>query len=220
VAPTVCEDARYQGILARMADGLKTHTDDGRLMCEVTQLPVGPCAPSGLRDDVCATGIGPLRAQVSGGNGWYYDDFSSATQACLAADKQRIAFTDGAQPPTGVVVRLDCTSEVQTLASLRTGLLNPSMSANVGDECEVHNDCAVALSDSASCYNGAGFRQDINGTCFDVSMFCHESNRRCVKACVSHADCPSAWRCDTEGVFHPLSETNNHPICVNPTCGL
>jgi len=220
IAPTTCNDPRYAGILAPLPDGLINRTDDGRLMCDVTQLPVGPCSSTGQADDPCATGVGPLRALSSGGaEGWYYDDFSIHTRACLAVDKQRIAFSAGAQPPTGVVVRLDCTSEVQSLVSLRTDLLNSTMSVDIGDECAEHVDCAVALSDAAECRNGRSFRQDISGTCFDVSMFCHPSNKRCVQACITNADCPSAWQCDTEGLFNPLSETENHPICVNPTCG-
>lgn len=215
VAPTVCEDPRYTGVLARPPSGRKTHTDDNRAICEVTQLPVGPCTPTGATEDTCQNGKGPL----AGVDGWFYDDFSSDALACSDTDKQRISFSAAARPPTGVVVRLECTSEVQSISLTRDDLLNPASAPRLADECEEDAECVAALRDPAACASGAPFREARDGTCFDTSMFCHASNRRCVQACISDADCPPAWQCDIHGAVQPLAETNGHPICVNPTCG-
>ncbi len=214
VAPTHCADPRFAGVLSAPASG-RSRTDDDRAICEVHQLPVGPCTPSGAADDLCVRGIGPIASE----QGWYYDDFSDDVQICPGIEKQRVSFSPGANPATGVVVRLECTSEVQSLPTLRTDLLNPAASRNVGDECVEDLDCSVALSSTESCQRGAPFRLEDNGQCLDVGMFCHDNDRRCVKACLSNADCPPAWQCDIKGIVHPLSETQNHPICVNPTCG-
>jgi hypothetical protein len=62
-------------------------------VCVVTQLPVE----------------NRMVPDVNLGEGWFYDDFSAeALQTCTNDAQQRIAFTAGAKPPTGVRVRLDC----------------------------------------------------------------------------------------------------------------
>lgn len=52
------------------------------------------------------------------GTGWYYDDGAAAVAACPAIAPQRIAFTTGAEPPTGTDVHLECLPPVQSTQSI------------------------------------------------------------------------------------------------------
>jgi len=52
-------------------------------------------------------------AVAEGGDGWYYDDFTPNLDALCAAGLQRIAFSEGAAPPPGVSVKLECEAGAQ-----------------------------------------------------------------------------------------------------------
>lgn len=67
--------------------------EEGRPLCLVEQLPVE-------RDE--STG---MLAAESDKDGWYYDDFSEST---LRTCGQRLRFTEGAEPPRGATVRIEC----------------------------------------------------------------------------------------------------------------
>jgi hypothetical protein len=121
----------------------------------------------------------------------------------------RVAFTNVAKPPTGVVVKLECLNEVQKLASLRDDL-SPGPQPEVGSDCgsgagsepgAAPRGCALVLKD---------------GT-IDNSLFCHAERNVCVQACISDTDCPPAWVCDPRP--DSISRSGGGPFCVNPTCG-
>ncbi len=71
----------------------------GHVICVEQQRAVQPAELSS----------GTLDASASTQLGWYYDDFSDARKgACGRDDLSRVAFTEGAEPPRGVTIRLDC----------------------------------------------------------------------------------------------------------------
>jgi hypothetical protein len=48
------------------------------------------------------------------GAGWYYDDFSAATErTCASGTHQRVAFMPGSVPPTGVTITVQCWTKGQ-----------------------------------------------------------------------------------------------------------
>jgi hypothetical protein len=64
--------------------------DTGGQRCAIKQLPV----QDGAADS---------------GEGWYYDDFTSGLDTlCAQGLAQRVAFSEGARPPRGVAVKLEC----------------------------------------------------------------------------------------------------------------
>jgi hypothetical protein len=99
--PTQCSQLPF---LAPAPDDFSEGSSARGEVCEVAQLAV--------KDD----GSGPrtVPTKVEGttlSEGWYYDDFSARVLAqCEAGLRQRIEFSAGARPPTGVSVRLRCPS--------------------------------------------------------------------------------------------------------------
>ena len=91
---------RFDGYVARyMGDGVlayfgypQAHEDDPeREVCLVDQLAVLASPPT-----------------VPVGEGWFYDDFSTATDACTFESQQRVTFVDGSGPEPGTSVRFEC----------------------------------------------------------------------------------------------------------------
>lgn len=125
---------------------------DGLVPCDVTwQLPLPNTAPAStptkcsrvpfLSDSgrtepdgrpICLVDqVGVTNGGLEDGTGWYYDDFSKAAQRdCVGLDRQRIAFTPEANPPTGVIVQLECET---------------SLAQGLGDACKQDSDCQEQL---------------------------------------------------------------------------
>lgn len=125
-------------------------------------------------------------AQRSGdGDGWFYDD---STDSC-----PRIAFTDAAKPPAGVVVKLACSSPFGVINRSDRPVHEPS----VGSPCHVGGDaeCTVVRS--------SGTR--------DKSLFCQPELQVCVKSCTSDASCKQGWTCQRDD--------GDRAFCVVPKCG-
>jgi hypothetical protein len=157
--------------------------------CKVLQLPVTDLSASTLPS----------------GDGWYYDDFSEELMRLCADEPQRVAFTQRARPPNGVIVKLECLNETQHIEEARTDIAPSARTATIGTPCggEIGSDapagdaaCVVPLS---------------NGTT-DASLFCHPELNVCMRACTTASDCPPAWVCDNR-------PTATQPYCVNPVCG-
>jgi hypothetical protein len=92
--PTECTQVGYAAFLKPVASPRKATNDRTGKNCIVTQLAVQDLTPFG----------GP-----PAGEGWFYDDFTDElSRQCRTTSPQRIAFTAGAKPPTGVQVVLDC----------------------------------------------------------------------------------------------------------------
>ncbi|MDH5675305.1 MAG: VWA domain-containing protein [Myxococcales bacterium] len=201
--PTTCGQQGWEFL--RVPEGRDTVSDKGGQVCTVAQLSV-------VGDTTGASKEGD-------NEGWYYDNFSEEVmKECTGDEKQRVAFTPKAKPPTGVTVKLECLNEAQTLADNRTDVTPGIEQPSVGDPCkdvvingrEVTDDaaCAVRLADGTD----------------DTTMFCHPKLNVCVRSCSTDADCPAAWVCDDRGptlseTADPETRPNGSPICVNPTCG-
>lgn len=191
--PVACGDRPYLATPDDRAGIAK----NGGAVCKVLQLPV--------RADAVQTSAGQT-------DGWYYDDFSpEVARRCSAAAPGRVAFTGGAQPEAGVVVKLACLDEAPHLTSTRTDLAPAVHQPAVGDGCDRGAaGTGTTLSGDAACAvtltNGAT----------DTSMFCHPEWNVCVRGCATDADCPAAWVCDARP---DTLATASRAMCVNPTCG-
>jgi hypothetical protein len=94
-------------------DGERPTNDSGGQRCVVRQLAV--------------TGA-PENPVIESGHGWYYDDFSEdVRQECTSGRRQKIAFSPDAEPPSGVLVKIEC---------VQTRLLEPAENAALS-ECRV-----------------------------------------------------------------------------------
>lgn len=199
--PTDCSALPYLSVPEKG----KMTTDAGGAVCVVSQLAV------------------MNKVTEMGKEGWYYDDFSTeVAQDCPAAAPQRIAFSKDAKPRTGVVVKLECLNESQSLANNRTDIMTGKdvFQPGVGDKCdEITTKTGQVLMGNEACAvtlkNGAA---DPDGTKDgkDSRMFCHPELNVCVLQCTTDADCPAAWVCDSRG---ETVMSAGKPICVNPTCG-
>jgi hypothetical protein len=202
--PKQCSDAPFLSVPEK---GRQT-TDEGGQVCVVHQIAVMD------KKTVMTGGIT---------DGWFYDDFSEdVAQDCSSATPQRVAFTDNARPKTGVVVKLECLNETQSLANTRTDLMTGDnvYQPNIGFKCdEVTTKMGTVLMGNEACAvtlkSGA---PDPDGTKDgkDTRMFCHPELNVCVLKCATDADCPAAWICDSRG---DTTMSAGMPICVNPTCG-
>ncbi len=211
-APHACAERAF---LASPSGGRPTHGKDGGALCVIQQLPV------------------QNRSLVRAANqeGWYYDTFSTdLTQSC-PTHPQRVSFTDGATPPPGLVVDLQCLDESQRYSQNRTDVPTAQKHAEIGDPCADVKDgsgrvvapddaCAVRLTDPHGGASGDGM---------DRRMFCHPVHNVCVLSCSGTSDCPPAWTCDTRAdtvaetrstlrAPTDLSRPSGSAICVNPTC--
>jgi len=139
-------------------------TADGREVCRVLQVPVeGDTVPAGL--------------------GWYYDDFSPEVRSQCVDRTQRIAFTGGAVPPSGTVLRLEC---LQALSDVSEGV-------GVGFDC----------GDDASVCTGA--RADVLER-FPQGLVCEPNTNTCQPGCESTADCPGGYTCHQNLCVNPTCE--------------
>jgi hypothetical protein len=135
----------------------------GRPVCKVAQLPVDAV--------VRASGAPPP------GAGWYYDDYSAATDAACrgaGATAQRVAFTAEATPPPGVTVALECLQRLQGEGGATGG-------AAVGAFCDPDDARACGGASSLS------------------RLACDALTRTCQRPCANDADCDPGFACDAAG---------------------
>jgi hypothetical protein len=197
-APRSCAERPY---LAPVDQDTIEPSKPGRTLCQVRQLPV-------RERNVVANAAAP--------EGWYYDDFSPDVLATCKdhATPQRVSFTDGAQPPRGVTVSLQCVHEAQRHVSSRSDVDPTRPHPELGDGCEPKDAttvpdalCSVTLLDGR----------------IDQSMFCHPQRNVCVRSCQSDDDCPAGWLCDDRPATLDATRSTTRPsgaaICVNPVCG-
>jgi hypothetical protein len=150
-------------------------------------------------------------AQVApDGMGWFYDDFTDDVDSRCGDDNaangvqgQRISFTTGSEPSTGVTVRLEC--------------LQPVSGNNNG---EIGLDSPCLPSDGAS-------------ACGSIpGLFCRSGKNVCAQTCSSDADCAGAGlggfvcasqtgqtKCGIQDPEAPMTNPNEECFCSNPTCG-
>ena len=206
--PIACNERPY---LLPPDPGRETTGEAGGVVCKVAQLAVVDRDTPNAEGDT-KEAIPTMNGDVLANEGWYYDEFSEATQTeCTGIEKQRITFTASAQPPTGVTVKLECLNETQSLANTRTDIMTGVEQPSIGDPCEdvrlrnrdVDGDeaCIVLLNDSE----------------LDQKMFCHGDFQVCVLSCDTDADCPAAWVCDRREPS--VMSSGGRPYCTNPTCG-
>ncbi len=144
-------------------------------------------------------------------DGWYYDDFSDdVKKGCTGTDKQRVAFTNMAKPPTGVTVKLECLNETQSLANTRTDVAPNIDQPAIGSACEMVVSTArlrwamrvlVRLSAPSEAWPDGN----------DKSMFCHPQLNVCVRSCNTDANCPAAWVCDYRPDTLAATSRKNNP---------
>jgi hypothetical protein len=198
--PTECGQSQF---LLPVEEGEDPTTPENAARCRVAQLAVvgGAAVPSPTDGIMFA-------------DGWYYDDFSDdVMKECTTSPKQRIAFTPGAMPPTGVTVKLECLNETQSLADNRADL-DPNVmdQPTIGDPCQEVMRNGQVVSGNAACV------VQLQGSEDDSRMFCHADLNVCVLDCTTDADCPAAWVCDKRGTVKDKAGAD-HFYCVNPTCG-
>lgn len=190
-APTECEGAG--GFLEPVDDKRRARNERGGANCKVRQLPV------------------PKSRTVPEGKGWFYDDFTAelATR-CTSQEQQRISFTESGKPANGVVVKLECVNETQSLRS--TDVRRMPNQPNIGSACgDAVDDNGKPIASTQTC------TISLQGGGTDDSLFCHPSANVCVQKCTGQSQCPPAWVCDTRP--ESLSKSDGQGFCVNPTCG-
>ncbi|HKP56439.1 MAG TPA: hypothetical protein VJV78_06960 [Polyangiales bacterium] len=183
----------------------------GGVNCKVNQLPVMQ---------------GNMRAP---GDGWYYDTFSPGVMGSCPRDRQqRVTFSEGAMPPNGVTIKLECLNEVQTAPLLRKDVSTSASQPQIGSACD---DAAPApttpttggsrgrgTTTTPPATRGAPCAISLRGGGTDTSMFCHPQLNVCVQGCESSDDCPAAWVCDKRE--ETMTMTKGRAMCTNPTCGV
>ena len=111
----------------------------------------------GALHEVCEVAQVPCTAEPCGGAGWFYDDFSADALMRCGADGQRISFTNGAEPKTGAVLRLECLQPVQNAVA---GLA----AISEGTPCRTDDPCApvglVCDDRSRTCQRACGTTAD------------------------------------------------------------
>jgi hypothetical protein len=193
-SPTACSQRPYLEFV---------ENDNGREVCKVVQLPV----------------LNRMIPPSTAGEGWYYDNFSEdVMQSCPPATPQRVAFSAGSKPPTGVTVKLECLNETQSLVSTRTDIMVGAhvYQPTIGSPCKQvewpkNQNPPVFIPDADVCATtlASGMKEHI--------MFCHASANVCVKPCTSIDECPAAWVCDDRP--NTKMASGGSAYCVNPTCG-
>jgi hypothetical protein len=217
-APTRCDERNF---LLPPDPGRETVSANRGNVCKVAQLAVEDLMTP---DPVTGDMKGPratMNGDVLATQGWYYDEFSMATQTeCTGAmNKQRITFTPEAQPPTGVTVKLECLNETQSLANTSTNVVpnrDGYKQASIGSPCEmVQRNNEILMGDEACVVQ---LVNEVDGSREDRRMFCHDDFKVCVLGCSTDAECPAAWVCDdrSESVE---SAGPGGAYCTNPTCG-
>jgi hypothetical protein len=200
--PTQCSERPYLG---PVDEGRATINDRGGNNCKVTQLPVM----------VPVAGVAGAARTEPLGDGWYYDDFSQERKRlCAQTEQQRVAFTQAARPPNGVIVKLECLNETQRVEDTRTDVAlsveQPGIGSACGGAIEAEGVQARASGDSACLVTLS------DGT-VDASLFCHPALNVCMRTCVSSRDCPAAWVCDDRP--QSVASAGGRAYCVNPVCG-
>jgi hypothetical protein len=173
-------------------EGRAPQNERGGNNCKVLQLPVTDLE----------RGVPRL------GEGWYYDDFSEELKKlCDANEPQRVAFTEGARPPNGVIVKLECLNETQHIEEARTDVAPFANVPTIGSPCggEVGTD---AVSGDDACLVPL-----LDGT-LDRRLFCHAELNVCMRQCLADSDCPPAWVCSAR-----TEVAQGRTYCVNPVCG-
>jgi hypothetical protein len=102
--PVECGTPGFEFLLPPAA-GEPTTSSRGGQICRVAQLAVQDAGGAKSASPTVVDG-------TTFSEGWYYDDFSDGLKRCANGGSQRIAFTNGAKPPTSVVVKLTCSSGV------------------------------------------------------------------------------------------------------------
>jgi len=164
--------------------------------------------PSGVEHQVCEVEQQPIPDRAGGvaptAPGWFYDDFTAPVdERCGDANTangiqgQRISFTAGAEPKTGVTVRLEC---LQPVSSTEPGVIG------LGTPCA--EDASICATSSTP------------------NLFCNSVSNTCTQACSSDADCAGAglggFVCGDSLAQQKCGEPEAAPgdcFCVNPTCG-
>jgi hypothetical protein len=144
------------------------------------------------------------------GEGWYYDDFSTEREAeCPRSQPQRVSFSDGAKPPTGVTVKLECLTETQKLANTRLDIR--------ADQPEIGTPCSKLSEDGTPTPDDSRCLVQLKDGKSDTTMFCHPAENVCMRGCTGDVECPAGWVCDTRP--NATSKAGGRPYCTNPTCG-
>jgi hypothetical protein len=189
-APTDCEGPGTY--LEPVEANRPAKNERGGKNCKVQQLPVAAVR------------------SVPEGRGWYYDDFAADLQRSCKGQPQRVSFTETAKPTNGVIVKLECLNETQTLRSTDTRRM-PSQ-PNIGSPCRGLVDASgEAISAESACL------VNLTDGSLDRSLFCHTELNVCVQACQNTSECPPAWVCDSRP--ESVSQSGGAGFCVNPTCG-
>lgn len=159
-------------------DELRPAGDGGGQRCIVRQLAV--------------TGPPEARA-VEPGFGWFLDDFSEdARRECTTSPKQRVAFSSGAEPRSGLQASLECV-ETWPLVPQSGELMAVVGIPALFDSCDPFDPGACARPLEGIEVNEVDF--------FDRSLTCHPAHQVCVLPCVD-AGCPTGWTCNRElGAF-------------------
>jgi len=143
--------------------------------------------------------------------GWYYDDFSSDVMTRCADTPQRISFSAGAEPKTGVLVRLECFQPARDdvgsgIRVTGDGCGDLSTGAPENDICTCTGTAEQIMADPR--------RDCMPEPTIASEMICDPRTITCQVPCGSNADCRARLGlggliCDVEA---PM------PVCVNPTC--
>lgn len=122
--------------------------------------------------------------------GWFYETMPSGSSCA-----QRLTFTEGAQPATGTLVRLECTQPVIPPAGPAAVDIDSPCNPDVEMTCP-----AAGMSGDKLCPR-------------DYALSCDTISRTWERTCSSDANCAAGWRCDTAHVIPGAGA-----ICRNPTC--
>jgi hypothetical protein len=123
--------------------------------------------------------------------GWFYETMPEGSSCA-----QRLTFTEGAQPATGTLVRLECTQPVTPPAGPAAVDIDSPCDPDVEMTCP-----AAGTSGDKLCPR-------------DYTLSCDTISRTWERTCSTDANCAAGWRCDTSRVIPGAGA-----ICRNPTCG-
>ncbi len=219
IVESICEDD-YTGLLedivGKIGDALRQiclpdsliRDAEGTVGCQVTetQLAGVSCESVGkgrtfLRKDeddpdreVCLVEQLPSDGvTVPAGQGWFYDDFSEATEICTFETAQRVSFTENAEPEAGTSVRFECLQGI------------------VPAEPDIGFPCAIAPSECDPSANEISLEEKYD--LLSVELFCQEATNTCQIKCTNDAQCPGGFVCFD-------AEDGGDEFCINPTCTL
>ena len=151
---------------------------------------------AGALAEVCRVEQLHTAGAVPEGAGWYYDNFSMGVVShcgdpASGESGQRIAFTEGAQPRNGSIVRLECLQPVQQVG---------------GDAfVDIGSPCAPGAGPETTCAEDTAPPGDPGARCLR-DLTCDPASRTWQVVCDSDASCEAGWRCGATG------------FCLNPTC--